>query len=279
MEGSYVERISIPKFKGERLSLSQVEFASRIEAAISENKFVKNGIFVLPNPLHLYGLQMPAIFFYAEVYNLQYSEGDSSTYTIQYDIIDSTDTVVKPCPPRSFRKGGTSAVVAEQTSCVVLATGKYTLKLSVTDNLTGDQATQEGQFQVRMPGRPASVESDTTFDEKRAQENRNLISYIANRKELNLYDDFNLEGKQAFLEKFWADRDPTPGTEVNEFKEEYLKRFTFANINFQSTTQKQGWKSDKGRIYIQHGPVLRMISRGIPPILSPIPGKNGFTKL
>ena len=135
------------------MTSEHTSFASRIEAATSENKFVKNGVFVLPNPLHLYGLQMPAIFFYAEVYNLQYAESDSSTYTVQYEIVDSTDTVVKPCPPRTFMTTGASAVVAEQTSCIVLGTGTYTLKLSVTDNATGQQATREGEFQVRMPRR------------------------------------------------------------------------------------------------------------------------------
>ncbi|UCE19997.1 MAG: GWxTD domain-containing protein [Gemmatimonadota bacterium] len=256
LKGSYVERLTIPKFKEKELGLSQIEFASRIEAVASQNKFVKNGVFVLPNPLHLYGIQLPAVFFYAEVYNLQHSEGDTSTYTIQYDIIDSTDTVVKPSSPRTFRKNSTSAVVTEQTSCVTLGTGKYTLKLNVTDNETGEQATQEGTFQVRMPRRPVSAqgESDSLLNEEQAQLNRNIISYIATRKELQLYDDFNLDGKKAFLEKFWSDRDPTPGTEINEFKEDHHKRFAFANINFQSTTQKEGWKTDMGRIYILYGP-------------------------
>ncbi|MFQ6091241.1 MAG: GWxTD domain-containing protein [bacterium] len=255
-KGTLVERVSIPKFKEGKLSLSQIEFASRIEGATDNSKFVKNGILILPNPLHLYGLQLPVLYFYAEVYHLRLAESDTSTYTLQYAILDSTKKVVKSSGPRRFRKVGKSAVVAEQMSVATLRTGEYRLKLSVTDDLTGLNATQEGVFQVRMPQRPVSAQevSDSSLTKDQARRSRDIITYIATRKELDLYDSLNLAGKKAFLEKFWRDRDPTPGTDINEFKEEHLKRFAFASINFRSMTQQQGWKSDMGRIYILHGP-------------------------
>jgi GWxTD domain-containing protein len=69
-----------------------------------------------------------------------------------------------------------------------------------------------------------------------------------------MYDGLNLEGKRVFLDKFWADRDPAPATPENEFRMEHLKRFTFVNVNFTTTVQKNGWKCDMGRVYIQYGP-------------------------
>lgn len=252
-KGSLSKRISFPKFKEGKLRLSQIEFASRIEKASSNSKFVKNGILVLPNPLHLYGLQMPVLYFYTEIYGLQFSEAKPSTYTVQYTVVDSTGDVVKSCEPKTVHKAGATALFVEQTSVITLGTGSYELKLSLTDDLSGETITQEGRFQVRMPPRPVAAGEDTVFDENRAQQERNIISYIASKKDLDMYDELNLEGKKTFLEKFWADRDPTLTTVHNEFKEEYLRRFNFANINFSSTTQKEGWKTDMGRIYIQHG--------------------------
>jgi GWxTD domain-containing protein len=253
-KGTISERLSFPKFKEGKLQLSQIEFASRIEAATSNNKFVKSGILVLPNPLHLYGLQMPVLYFYAEIYGLQFDEGKSSTYTLQYALIDSTGDMVKSCEPKTVEKSGATAILVEQMSIITLETGTYQLRLSVTDDATGENVTQEGRFQVRMPQRPAAAADDTLFDEDRAQQERNIILYIASKKELDMYDEFNVEGKKAFLKKFWADRDPTPETELNEFKEEYLKRINFANVNFKTTIQTDGWKSDMGRIFILHGP-------------------------
>jgi GWxTD domain-containing protein len=61
------------------------------------------------------------------------------------------------------------------------------------------------------------------------------------------------EERQKFVEQFWLRRDPTPGTSENEFKEEHYRRIAFANEHFSSPTTV-GWKTDRGRIYIQYGP-------------------------
>ena len=175
--------------------MSQLEFASRIEKATSNNKFVKNGLFILPNPLHLYGLQMPVLYFYAEVYGLQIHQGNPSSYTLHSAIMDSAGGNVKSSEPRTIQKIGETAVIVEQTSIVTLGTGNYTLALNVTDDLTGEAVTSEGRFQVRMPPRPVSAQDDTVFDEDRAKQERDVIFYVASKREIDMYDSFNMEGK------------------------------------------------------------------------------------
>src|ERR1019366_5495821 len=44
----------------------------------------------------------------------------------------------------------------------------------------------------------------------------------------------------------------TPGTVVNEFKEEHYRRIGYANEHFAADVP--GWKTDRGRIYITYGP-------------------------
>lgn len=58
------------------------------------------------------------------------------------------------------------------------------------------------------------------------------------------------EDIQNFMAKFWAARDPSPGTELNEVQEEFYQRRDYANAQF----GKEGWKSDRGRAYILYGP-------------------------
>jgi len=60
------------------------------------------------------------------------------------------------------------------------------------------------------------------------------------------------EEREQFIEMFWRRRDPTPDTEENEYKEEHYRRIAYANEHFPSGIP--GWKSDRGRIYILHGP-------------------------
>ena len=60
------------------------------------------------------------------------------------------------------------------------------------------------------------------------------------------------EEREQFIEQFWLRRDPTPDTEENEFKEEHYRRIAYANDHYASGIQ--GWKTDRGRIYITYGP-------------------------
>ncbi len=59
--------------------------------------------------------------------------------------------------------------------------------------------------------------------------------------------------RELFIEAFWKQRDPTPGTPQNEFKEEHYKRFQYANYTFGRSAPIPGWKTDRGRFYILLG--------------------------
>ncbi len=56
--------------------------------------------------------------------------------------------------------------------------------------------------------------------------------------------------RDSFIITFWRQRDPTPGTPQNEFKEEHIKRFEHANDVLSRDTVRAGWKTDRGMFYI-----------------------------
>ncbi len=70
-----------------------------------------------------------------------------------------------------------------------------------------------------------------------------------------MYRDLDLEGKKAFLAQFWDRKNPKPGSPVNEFKNEIFRRFAYANQYYSTTlvSKDDGWKTDRGRIYITYG--------------------------
>ncbi len=77
------------------------------------------------------------------------------------------------------------------------------------------------------------------------------VVYIITQKEREAF--LKLETNQErdlFIEAFWKQRDPTPESPENEFKEEHYRRLEYANKNFGKGTSKPGWKTDRGRIYI-----------------------------
>jgi GWxTD domain-containing protein len=57
--------------------------------------------------------------------------------------------------------------------------------------------------------------------------------------------------REQFIEGFWLRRDPTPDTEENEYREEHYRRIAYANEHYASGIP--GWKTDRGRIYIEYG--------------------------
>ena len=67
------------------------------------------------------------------------------------------------------------------------------------------------------------------------------------------------EERENFIEQFWMRRDPTPDSMENEYKEEHYRRIAYANDRFASGIP--GWKADRGRIYIAHGPPDEIESR------------------
>ena len=56
------------------------------------------------------------------------------------------------------------------------------------------------------------------------------------------------EERENFIESFWMRRDPTPDSMENEYKEEHYRRIAYANDRYASGIP--GWKTDRGRIYI-----------------------------
>jgi GWxTD domain-containing protein len=84
-----------------------------------------------------------------------------------------------------------------------------------------------------------------------------LVAYIIQPVEREVFMKLaNNRDRDIFIETFWKQRDPTPGTPENEYKDEIVKRFQYVNQNFgrgRSTT-REGWRTDMGRIYMVLGP-------------------------
>ncbi|MEW5900894.1 MAG: GWxTD domain-containing protein, partial [Acidobacteriota bacterium] len=56
------------------------------------------------------------------------------------------------------------------------------------------------------------------------------VVYIISPKEKDVF--YKLESdreRELFIEEFWQQRDPIPGTPRNEFKEEHYRRIEYAN--------------------------------------------------
>ena len=79
------------------------------------------------------------------------------------------------------------------------------------------------------------------------------VTYIISDEEESVFKNLiSPEEKELFIEQFWRRRDPDLRTAINEFKEEHYRRIAYVNERFYAG--KPGWKTDRGMIYILHGP-------------------------
>lgn len=79
------------------------------------------------------------------------------------------------------------------------------------------------------------------------------VLWIITEEEREVFLDLSSdEERDAFIEQFWLRRDSDPATAHNEFKDEHYRRIAYANEHFSAGID--GWKTDRGRIYIRFGP-------------------------
>jgi GWxTD domain-containing protein len=100
-------------------------------------------------------------------------------------------------------------------------------------------------FFVRLIDLPSTIQDiDKAVDQMRYVALPSEMEYILNGSDP--------EEKQRRFLAFWKKRDPEPATQRNELLEEYYARVEYANKTF--AHYNDGWKSDRGMVYIHLGP-------------------------
>ena len=127
--------------------------------------------------------------------------------------------------------------------------GRYVLTFIVSSN---DQKIKlQKHFSIQW--------NNTPLEENNIDLAIEQIKLIANRKSVEKLRDASEEEKKEFYEKFWKQRDPTPETPENELEDEFMTRINFCNQNFiESHSNRGGWNSDRGHVYIKYGPPTRV---------------------
>ena len=82
--------------------------------------------------------------------------------------------------------------------------------------------------------------------------NEDVIYIITEAEKASFAALTNDADREAFIENFWRDRDPTPASPKNEFRDEHYRRIAFANARWGE--ERPGWQTDRGRIYTIYGP-------------------------
>jgi GWxTD domain-containing protein len=251
--------VPVEPFAEDKLALSDLEISSRTTRDTAWSPFYKNRYTVIPNPNATFGLALPMLYAYAEIYNLTYPS--DSSYSVSYRIFDGQGNQVKALPVRKRPIMGKQLVEVGACNVVSLPAGSYYLEVRVMDHASKQETFRRRKFFVyreeeAQPSAPTAGEmgfellmlayrnrppAELDFEFKTAR-------YICTKEEQKIYAALDEPGKREFLAKFWQSRDRTPETPRNEYREEYLARVKFAQDNFSGL--RAGYETDMGRVLL-----------------------------
>lgn len=188
------------------------------------------------NPTRVYGEDDPTAVVRIPVYG-----APGTSYVLELSVLDARGIPQKHRTDTIEQTGFRTEYVYEFT-VLDLEVGAHELKAELRP--AGDGAPSTARSRFRVVTSPMSWGKDP---EKMIAQ----ISYVATRDEIERLTSVPPERRGPLWDEFWAAHDPEPATEVNEFKTEFLRRLGYANAQFKSVIE--GWQTDMGRIYIQHG--------------------------
>ncbi|MBN2011282.1 GWxTD domain-containing protein [candidate division KSB1 bacterium] len=268
---TYEDSLTICAYPSDLLSMSEIELASIIKSQDQGSKFNKNGLYIVPNADCLYGNGLSELKFYAEAYNLVCdNEAIGSTYQVHYTISDINGNSVMELPGRRKVKPGTSTVIYGALPVDELMDNIYRLKITLTDEFTGNstesvktffcvhEGTAADNLLKSNVGKGQALMDDLEFseyeniNEQALNELFEQVKYIASEEEIKVFENLNETGKRSFLTSFWKRRDPTPETVINEKQRDYQELLIYADAKFNQTI-KSGWRSDRGRVLLVYG--------------------------
>ncbi len=245
-EGSYKLKVELSSLDSRRSGVVE----KQIEVGMLADRFVALGTVqfdvedrnlspdtmrFVPNPSRRYEQESPIVRVQVSAY------GDSGiAYTLELSVT-TLDNRTQMTMRDSVVQTAWVTRHLRQFSVVDLEVGDYLLHVRALPS-EGAETHIEARFRVLTS--PRSWGED--FDKMIAQ-----IGYVATRDEVSKLTSAAPDERDAAWNAFWKNRDPNPTTDGNEFKEQFLRRLGYANVRFTSLTE--GWQTDMGRVFIQHG--------------------------
>ena len=235
--------VRLAPFRASTPSFSDVEFVQATAAtADSADLFLKGNLAVIPSVSRMYGgADSSRLLFYVEVY----PGSDSLGQFIMETIIRSRTKGVVYRDTLPVMPEGNVIRQLRDIAVSEFGPGDYDLELSLHGRRNKKVAEAQGPITIVW-----TQEGLLKHDFKAALDQ---LSYIATGSEIDKIRKLKtLPERIAAFDAFWVARDPTTGTRENEMKREFYRRIFYANREFRHM-RTEGWRTDRGRVYITYG--------------------------
>jgi GWxTD domain-containing protein len=227
----------VPDYSGASLIVSDLVLGSCQESEDGDAR--QPWEFLTPRADLRFGDAAPDLCAWARVLDTEPARADTA-YVLHYRIRNARGRTVIEETLGVTRIGG-AGVLKLRPPIDALTHGRYTLQAELS--LGETQVQREEAFEIDE-SRLAVAENEEKL--------REVLAYVATNEERIELERTPRGAFPQLWDRFWSRRDPVPETAVNEAVVEFLDRVDHATRRF--GTLEPGWRTDRGRIYIQFGP-------------------------
>ena len=243
-------------------ALSSLQLMASAKPTEKENIFSRGGYDMEPYVSDFVPEQVEQLNFYYEVYNINREVGKKPFLTVAY--VEQQETGVRYESEQLMKRRQSAEVVPVYGSLNIagLPSGNYNLVVEIRNSSNDLMLYKKLPFFRSNPG-AKSLDKISDFagtfvgvynDEEQLNVYLDALYPIASEREKKVVKELvkrpGLEEKQAFLYRFWNERNPM-GAEGEWLK--YKERIDYVQANF-SYPRTQGIHTDRGRVYLQYGP-------------------------
>ncbi|MHC4768052.1 MAG: GWxTD domain-containing protein [Planctomycetota bacterium] len=207
------------------------------------------------------------LYYYLELY-----PGQQVTARVVARVIGAGGRELIVAPPLELDVPPAGGVVNSGLNLEGLPPGEYRLEMTVRlgdEELRRDAGFTMAGFDTDVALAQSPAEEAGRFahlTEVQMDSLQGPLIHLEEADERGVYGDLSVEGKRNYLERFWAKRDPTPGTAANEMADEFYALVAEANRRFREggAAGAPGWRTDRGRILIRYGEPEFRLQEAVP---------------
>ena len=235
-----------------------------------------------PNPRRAFYRDNPMLYFYYEV-NPEALPEPHESVALDMRVKDGSGAVVKDLGKRTITVTEDRNFDVGAFSIAGLKEGRYELEVFCADCGSGVAATStfevmaphaerlaflEPQAPAGQPGQPTALAHYADLSLAQVDSVIGVMSIFLTPAQQQLLSTLNENGKKQFLNRFIESADPQPETPENEFMQAVDQRLAYAN-QFFTSSQKPGYKTDRGQVYMLYGEPTENIDRPVEAAVGP----------
>lgn len=246
--------------------VSDIAFISAYRKTEEHNAFSKAGYDIIPYISNYFTSDANNILFYSEIYRTAEVFGEGAPFVYTLCVLDAAESEIESCKKVKREKSAAVVPLIQSVNIAELTTGEYKIRIEVRnkDNqvvYSKDRSFSRSKVKAMDPSMIVSDDAAVagSFAARYTDRDQLYALILAHNPIAEGLDRITIDNQlktadlamlQSFLYTFWVRRNPSDPEKAWIAYEKQIKE---ADVAF-GNGKKPGWRTDRGRVYLQYGP-------------------------